>query len=436
MSFRGTIDNWADKIEEFSGKEYELEHLPSDKQKSMLGLLAVWAAATIVPSAFLTGGAMGNSLTFPEFAATFFAGSFMMFVLACLVGYIAHDLGLTFHTLSRFFFGVRGSYIPSTLQVITRIGWGAVSLAFAVSFVVDLFAVDGFFLVTAILGGFYLITALMGFNGLKWISYIAIPVFLGVYIFGLVGPIGLETPAGPMEEPVPLTAAIGIAASFWAAGSLVAADWLRFGQSMRDVVVSSAIALLGFNLIALGLGYFSVVATGNPDISAGIADAGFIVPATFAIVLITWTTVDNWLYSGSLGVSNIFNIRKVYAVVLLGIVMIITAGFQVHTLVIPWLELLGAFLPPLAGPILVEYYVLKNKMQFDMTDINYDINGVAVGAWAIGSGVGYLAPAVYIVPLVAIVVSIIAYLVLYLVFRSTALYPSATISQSSPPADD
>lgn len=418
------IVQYLDRLEAIGGLEYELDHVPEGGRRTLMGLIAVWAAATIVPSAFLFGGSLAEGLSTWQFIITFEIGAFLAFIVAILVGFIAQDLGLTFHTLSRFFFGKRGSIIPSGIQVITRIGWGAVSLAFAASFVFNLFDMELFIVAVLVLAIPYVISALIGFTALKWVSYVTIPVFLIVFGWGLFGVIGFEFMGGMLGEQIPLTQAIGLSAAFWIAGALVAGDWLRYGRDQKDILISTAVALLGFNFISVGLGYFSAVGAGEANIAQAMVGAGIILPATLALVLITWTTVDNWLYSGSLGLSNIVEIRKIYSVVILGAVMIAISGFRFHELIIPWISLLGVFLPPLFGPLFVEYYVLDHKFDtIDMQQIPYAFNWVAVGAWAIGSGVGWFTPDVYIVPAVAAIVSIVAYYVLYIALEDTALYP-------------
>lgn len=411
------------RIERISGDEHELTHLPDGSKRSILGLLAVWGGATIAPSSFLIGGSVGNSLTAPEFVFTFMLGATLMALLSISIGIIARDLGLTFYTMSRYFFGNTGSYIPSTLAILTRVGYAAATLAFAGSFVFNLINFDSFVAVTAVLGVLYTISALIGYDGLKWIGYVTIPVFLGVFLYGLLGPVGFtwQTTA-PNPGAISLTGAIGISASFWAAGALVSADWLRYAKTKFDIVVSTLVALLIFNMIALGLGFFSVASTGNADIASGMVDAGYIVPAAIGIVLISWTTVDNWLYSGSLGASNIFNVRKTYAVLVLGLAIILTAGFQFHNYILEYVGLIGVLLPPLAGPILFEYYVLGNKMSGKkIDDINYRFNWIAVGAWLIGSLVGWYTPSEYVVPVVAIVASFLSYSLLYTLLKDSGL---------------
>lgn len=431
-----SVNDWLDRVDDIGGNEYELEHLPEGEDKSFLKMVAVWGGAAFVPATLLIGGSVAGSLSFPDFVASFAIGFFLVSLVSILVGITARHYGLTFHVTSRYFFGKRGSVIPSGLLVITRVGFAAVEIALAGTFASEAFGAgipNSFVIFTVVLGLFYLATATIGIDALQWVSTLAIPFVTIVFLYGAYT-LGLGSVATPVKDPMPFTAAIGVAASFWVAGSIVSGDWLRYARSKAAIVGSTWIALVFFTMFLAILGFLTVFASasGTHSLSQAMADAGLALPAALAMVLLVWSTVDNWLYSAALGLSNIFEIRKVTAVIGVGLLAIVIATAKFHTFLLPYISAIGVFIPPVIAPWLIEFYVLDHRMSdLELGDLDVSVNWLAIAAWAIGAAVGWFTPSVYIVPLVAILASGVAYLVLYFGLRNTALYPLDDLDERS-----
>lgn len=433
-----SVNDWLNRVDELGGNEYELEHLPEEEEKSFLQMVAVWGGAAFVPATLLIGGSVAGSLSFPNFIATFGIGFFLVSLVSILVGITARHYGLSFHVTSRYFFGKRGSIIPSGLLVLTRIGFAAVEIALAATFASQAFGggiPNSFIIATIVLGVFYVGTALIGIDALQWISTLAIPFVTIVFVYGAYT-LGLGSVATPVEDPMSFTAAIGIAASFWIAGAIVSGDWLRYAKSKAAIVGSTWIALIFFTMFLAVLGFLTVFASssGTHSLSQAMADAGLAIPAAMAMILLVWSTVDNWLYSAALGLSNIFEIRKVTAVLGVGAVAVAIASLEFHSLLLPYISAIGVFIPPLIAPWLLEFYVLDHRMSnVKMGDLNFAVNWLAIAAWAIGAAIAWFTPTKYIVPLVAIVASGVAYLILYYALRDTPLYPLSDLEGQSAP---
>lgn len=422
-------DGIIDKIEEIGADEHELSHVPEGKKnKGLLQMIAVWGGVTFVPVALVVGASMASQLTVVDFLIAWTIGLFLAAVVGILLGVISMEQGLSFHTASRVFYGRIGTFVPSGALTITRIGWSAVELALVASFVVTILG-DGipylFQIGALVLGLLYISTALLGLDALKIISYVAIPVVTVVFLFGAFN-LGITVTNPVVEDPIPITAGISAAIAFWIAGATTSGDWLRYSDSKSTVAGSTVVAVVFFSLFLLALGYFNVLATGETSLSSAMAAQGLAIPAFIALALLAWSTVDNNLYSASLGLSNMIELRKVASVLLIGAVVIVMGGLKFHTMVIPYLQLIGAFIPPLAAPFIVEYFMLgthRNELQYiDLDDIDYSVNWLAIIAWAIGSAVAYNLPQRLIPALSGIIVASIAYGALYFVLKDTALY--------------
>lgn len=423
-----------DRLENISGPEYELRHLPEEERKSFLEIVAVWGGATFATSAFVVGGALAVEITLQRFLIAFPIGLTLAAIIGSLIGIIAMKVRLTFHTASRIFYGRIGSFLPSGVQVITRLGYGGVNFAFAAFFVQFTLEIP-FSVAVVVLGILYIGTAFIGINALKYISYITIPLVTIVFIYGLYE-MGIATAdfgaLGAEQNELSFPAVVGLGMASWIAGAIVCADWTRYSRSKSAVVGSTFIAILVFSMFLTSLAVLSVALAGEADLPAAMADAGLLIPATIAMVLLTWSTVDNWLYSASLGVSNIAGLSKVISVPIAGVIVVIIAFFEFHDFILPYLDFIGIVIPPLAAPWLAEYYVInKYIVNRHLEDVTYDVNWVAVLAWITGAATAYVATADFITPLLSVLIAFISYIIFYHLLKDTNAYPVNDLAVTS-----
>jgi cytosine permease len=420
------LGNFFNKVDDRGKAEHELSHLPAGEDRSFLELVAVWGGAIYTPATLLVGASVAGRISFGGFLVAFGIGSLLTMILASLTALTSQDHGLTYHTLSRFFFGNKGTVLPSGIQVLVRIGWAAVELALAVSFITIILNTGipyEFQIVTLVLGIFYILSALIGFDGLKWISFIAIPVVTIVFLYGAFT-LGLDFSQVTVKNPMAFTEAVGIGMALWVTSALVSGDWLRYARSREAVIGSTFVAVVILSMFLVSLGFLTVFATDTQLLSQAMAEAGLAFIAVPAVILLAWTTVDNWLYSASLGLSNLTALRKAVTVLLIGVLIIIIASFKFHQLILPYLNLVGTLIPPLVSGWLVEYYVIGHQMDgVSLHEISYGVNWIAVLSWVAGSAVAFAIPAIFIKPLTSFIVGAVVYLLLYYGLNGTNLYP-------------
>ena len=104
--------------------------------------------------------------------------------------------------------------------------------------------------------------------------------------------------------------------------------------------------------------------TGKNDIFYVMADLRLLIPAILVLGANIWTTNDNGLYTGALGFSNIFKIRKRPMVLIAGIISIITADWLYNNFC-NWLTILNATLPSIGAIIMVDYFRHKDEYMDD-----------------------------------------------------------------------
>ena len=96
-----------------------------------------------------------------------------------------------------------------------------------------------------------------------------------------------------------------------------------------------------------------------------------------------WTTNDNALYSGALGLSNITKVSKRPLVLVCGAIGTV-AALWLYDNFISWLTLLNATLPPIGVILMLDYFLNRKEYRIDkprLSAVNIgSVTGVIAGA--------------------------------------------------------
>jgi cytosine permease len=158
-----------------------------------------------------------------------------------------------------------------------------------------------------------------------------------------------------------------------------------------------------------------------------------------AMSLALWTTGDTNLYLPSVQTASVFKRPQRVTTVICGLLGTIL-GLGVYQHFLSWIGLLAALVPPIIGPVIVDFY-LVNKARYRAEDLNRlpAWNPIAIAAYAVGATAAFMStkgielPGVtWIFPsLLGLLVSMLAYLVLTYVFSAVGLrFGFAKISSS------
>ena len=212
---------------------------------------------------------------------------------------------------------------------------------------------------------------IFSFKGIKAITilgYVAIPaiIFLslgtslkGINMVGLAGVIGF-TPEGSISLGSGITAIIGT----WILSTATCiADIMRYAKSTKAAIGATLTGLLIGNVFMILCGAITTIAVGSSDLTEVLLAMGLVIPSLILMTTNIFTTNASNLYSTSLNLSNALKTdRKKIIVVLLVLSALatLTKPYQIGFL-FSFLDLLGTVVPPLAGIILVDFYLLHKK---------------------------------------------------------------------------
>ncbi|EQB37877.1 cytosine permease [Virgibacillus sp. CM-4] len=368
--------------------EFSLQAVPLNHRNGFWKTFVVMLGLTFFSASMMSGGELGQGLTFLQFIGIVLAGNLILGAYTGALAYIAAKTGLSTHLLARYAFGEKGSYLPSFLLAFTQIGWFGVGTAMFAIPVQKVTGID-IYLLIAIAGIAMTFTAFFGMKALAIISFIAVPlitvlgstsVFKAAESIGGIQGLLDYQPAEAISLAAALTICIG---SFISAGTLTP-DFTRFARKKRSAVVTTVIAFFIGNTLMFVFGAIGSIATGQADISEVMFIQNLILPAIIVLGLNIWTTNDNALYASGLGLSNITKLPKQKLVIVNGVIGTLAAMWLYNNFV-GFLTLLGSALPPIGAIILADFFIVhRGNYRAFKTMTFQPINWVAILAWGVG----------------------------------------------------
>ena len=124
-------------------------------------------------------------------------------------------------------------------------------------------------------------------------------------------------------------------------------------------MVTTVVAFFLGNTLMFAFGAVGGAFTGQEDIFYVMIAQGLAIPALLVLGANIWTTNDNALYTGGLGLSNITKFRKRPMVLVAGLIGTVTAMWLYYNFV-GWLSFLNATLPPIGAIIMLDYFMRKD----------------------------------------------------------------------------
>ncbi|MFC4403403.1 purine-cytosine permease family protein [Gracilibacillus xinjiangensis] len=359
-------------------EDYSISPVPADQRKSTLNVSITSCAWIISLSTIFTGGALVAGLDFQNAVLAAIFGMLILAVIGYFQGWMGAKYGVSTTMLTRQAFGRYGANLFGVLLALTMgIGWFGWQIAFFGMTIAEMFP-DQWFAeprIAMIWGGTLMIlTALIGYRGLAILSMIAVPLVAILSVWGLaeavnhLGSWNALFTTEPTGDPITLFAGITIVVGNAVAGAIVFADVTRYGKTAKKggfaasigyflggvfCVVAGAAMALAAQVPALG---------STPNIPAAMSQIGLGFFAFLILVFAQWTTNDNNLYTGSLGLRNVINVRKSVIVVLLGVLGLGIALIGIQDYFVPFLNALGTYVPPIAGVMIADHWIVKPKI--------------------------------------------------------------------------
>lgn len=390
-------------------------------------LFATWIGANANNGTWYIGGVIAAAGMLSA-STTLIISGIVSYVLLALASYMGYRTGLPAMALTRPAFGLRGSFIPSIINLVQFIGWAAANTfiaAISISVILkDLLGWPaygtpggnrGLIVGIVIMSLLHLGSISMGEKSVRMIERVGIVLVMLLVIWESVVVFQHASLSQIMAwrpaHKLALTpgAAVDILAAFNLAWVTAASDFSRFGKTRG---ASTTWSFLGANLGLFWFAFIGLTATIAAAITTGVFDPNASDPSTIAtklglgilallVIVITSTTANavNLMAAGS-ALTNMFHRLRLTPA--LWLVTLIATGVSFAPLFfatfldafIAFLDMIGMFLGPEIAVFLVDFFLLHRR-NYDTTAMaavhgrywyRGGFNLIAIASWAIGVG--------------------------------------------------
>jgi cytosine permease len=377
------------------------------------------------------GGMLGSGQVFwPDIIAASFAGNFANFIIGALVAYIGYRTACNSGLLYQLVYGRIGAYVPVLIIAVLLIGWqGIVVGAFGAAWAGNSDSTT-FYVVAIFAGLLFTATTYFGVRGLEYVSMpsVAVLVLVGLYAAwlnidkagGWAGFMELSTQrASESEAPLTMLKAINIVIGSWIVGAIVMAEYARFARKAWVAIAIPFIVLIIAQWFLQIVGAFGGVVSGTFDFTQYLrAEGAFIMyVGIVGMSLALWTTGDANLYLPVIQTSAVFK-RPQHAMTVICGLLGTLVGLGIYQRFMDWIDLLASIVPPLIGPVIAHYYIVR-RTRFAAEDLDNlpTWNPAAVIAYVAGAAAAIMNsrgvvfdPEVTVPALLGLIVSLVVYL--------------------------
>lgn len=409
--------------------DYPLSEVPESDRKGLLSTSVLLLGFTFFTATMWAGGSLGKAFSFDELIWVIVLGNLLLGIYAAVLAYIACKSGLNSVLMGRFCFGEVGSKLSDFILGFTQIGWYAWGTATIATVLVKTTGMPGW-LETPLMVAFgmlFCVTAMVGYRGMDWLSRFAVPammlfiiisLYTGLIDIGGFDGLMAQTPTESLSWAAAVTMIIGTFVS----GGTQATNWSRFAKTPKIAVMATLAAFFFGNGLMVLTGAMGALIYQQADIVDVMIAQGFIVLAVLMLLLNIWTTQDNTIYNFAVAGCNLLRTEKRRLVTVVGAAIgTVLAVGGMYNLLIPFLILLGTFIPPIGGVIMADFWLNHKGAYPKLADHELPaFNWLGLGAYAIGSIAAYNSP--MLPPVVGVLAAAISYgVLLRLPFTSTTL---------------
>lgn len=392
--------------------DYAVTRVPEDKRYSWFNVATQRFGQLSALAQFFLAATIGVGMSFWDAILAITIGAVLLEVVTIFIGIAGMREGLSTSVLARWTgFGAKGSAFVGLAMAVSLTGWFGVQNEV---FAQGLAGITNMpFWVACLIGGLgvTLIVA-YGFKFMGWVAYVTVPAFLALCVWAVSAELGKHDigalmSEGPVGEPISLAAGATIVAGGFIVGAVMTPDMSRFNRSVGDVVKQT---IVGVTLGEYFVGIIGVLLA--HALKVQLADAGSVIgiiqtsTGTIGVIvlIISIVKINDWnLYPSTLGITNAFQtlfgvrVNRVTVTLILGVAGTLLSIFNITSSFIEFLMLLGILFPPIAGIMIVDYFILKTwRKELDESRAQGELPKQAdsfvlagIVAWVVGGAVGY-----------------------------------------------
>ena len=410
-----------------------LSAVKPEERKSWTSIAFIWAGSVCCVPALMVGAGITMGLTFAQAAVAMCIGYGICVALMILTSIISSDRGLPTVVAASSAFGKVGSgYLVSAIIAFCFICWfgfQAVICGEAFAAIMTSIGVPMSGTLSTILWGLIMcITAVVGINFIKILNVVSVPALIIILVYAMIAV--FKDPASSVAianytppAVTPMVAAIGTAVGGFATGSVLSGDTTRYCKSRKDVAISSIIGVIPMGVGTMLAGGVLAIHSGSVGMDTGsivnmLGSIGTPILGLLVLVLATWTTNVSNAYSAGFALLSLTkgkdNKRAIYTLIA-GVVGTLLAVFGITNYFNSFLNILAAFIPPVAGVLIMDYFVIKKGKPENWKEVE-GFNWAGIISWIGGSVFALAFPKIFVPTINGIIVACVLYLILNPIF--------------------
>lgn len=383
--------------------EFSLSAVPESERKSYISLTIIWTGFVFVIVSMMAGGTLAVGLDFKHVIYATLIGNVFLCLIAVAVSVIASKTGLTFALLTRYSFGTMGSKLASIFVPIVNIGWYTIQAATYGHFVATALGLGEVgeaicMVLSAIAMGAF---AFYGVKAITILGYVAIPAIVFLSIATTIRSMGVARQLGgpyglpPLGAHDPRRRRHHRHRRVDTLNGDVHSGHKRYARSTKEAVASALTGLLFGNILMIVCGAIATIAMNDYDLTNVLLGFGLVIPALILMTTNIFTTNVANLYSTSLNLANSFKAgrsKTLIVVIAISALATLLKPYQVDFFY-SFLNVLGNIVPPLAGIILADYFIIHRGRYTSLESAGFvKWNAIPWISWIVSAVLVYVIP--------------------------------------------
>lgn len=316
-----------------------------------------WLGIGASPAALVLGAGLAARHDGPVPLLALLAGAALMVLVLVGSGYLGlvppHGEGDTLSGLAPRYLAASGARVLNALLAAAMVGWFGFNVGLGGAALAALLGVPG--PVGPLLLG--VPTVALSLGGMRRWNAVALVATGSALVLTLVVTARLAAPAAPVTGALgaPALALADVAGflGYVAVFALRAPDFSVGLAGPRDLARCVALLVLPMALVAVA-GIALQRGTGSADLVATLAATGGLAAGNLLVAIAVVAPTFTTAYSGALALRAITGLSERAAVLVIAVPGLLLAAARFDRLLLPWLTLLAAALPPLVVPLAVE----------------------------------------------------------------------------------
>lgn len=378
--------------------DYTLTNVPLHARKPWMPIFIVLLGFTFLSTTMAAGATIGTAFRIKDLISIIIIGSLILSLYTAFICYISAKAGLSSVLLAKYALGKIGSKWADILLGGTQVFWFGFQTAYlGLVFCQGLGLMDYFIPITFVFGLVTGFTAIKGTRGMEIISYLSFPAFIYLAIrvpmlsteaVGGWGALANIEPTTQMAYIAAITTVIGTFIS----GGTNAANWARFAKTPKQAFTAGFLAFFVGTLVMVASGMFGGLAFQQGDMVEVMFRLGIIIMGVIILVLNIWTTNASTAYAFGVAGAEFFQKEKKEVFVIGGVIIgTIMAVLGIYNVFLPFLIVMGVFIPPMGGLLMGDYLYCWRKGYPQIETIEFKTVRIAnLIAYLIATLVAYL----------------------------------------------